>query len=518
MKVSGKSTKLDLSASPVNVVIVDGDLEIEKTFTYTTTGTTPTSVVEGLKEVKFIGDGTLKVPAYTLGANDAKVYTAKVNKLTIAEGAKVTVSGEINAILNEIEIENDAVLEIPAEAKLTIDYAKFDFVTVAAGKTIGKVNVGGTLVMPDKNGNKTTGVISNPNTTSIALAKEGLLLGTKFDSDAPTASDTAIRGVLKPLIEAWVRYTSPTDLENSTDNTWEGLTVAELAKCPWNIADNAWKSNAKSSKDFTFVADFVKNYNALTEATTDDITVDGVGAWMNIAANKTNIEAVIATIKSESDAALAAKIAVALEGNKWTNFVYTKLTSAQTMKAIYKNNGDKELAADKMLTEFDIELDNLTNSALATIPVGSLDNAAWLSLQDAMAATTWKAAESSASYLPNYSYIPVYSTSNEYLVVKAYIDMMANKDVQAQTQPSAVAENFKQVSAYLSDLYQRAAKTDAEYYFDKAVTATVTTTILDNAKAFEAYKPEQFQAVLDVVAGELKINVNTLIKPSNGNN
>jgi len=520
LKVSGKSNKIDLSSSPVNVLIVDGDLEIEKTFTYTTTGTTPQTVVEGLKEVKFIGDGTLKIPAYTLAADDTKVYTAKVNKLTVAEGVTVTISGEINAITdkgdtdnNGIYIANDAVLDIPAEAKLTINYASLGFASaVATEKEAGKINVGGTLVLPDKNGHKDTGVIATVPSTNINLAKEGLLLGTKFDSSAPTASDTAVRGVLKPLISAWVRYTSVADLTNETENTWAGVTVAKLAACPWTIADNAWKSNAGSSKTFTFAADFVKAYNALTTATTDDITVEGISAWMGKTENKTNIEAVIATIKSEADAALAANIAVALNGNAWTDNVYTQLTSSQTKKEIYKNNGDKDAVADKMLTEFDEEIENLTNSPLETIPVGKLDNASYLSLKDKMAASTWKVAESSASYLPDYSYIPVYSTSDQYAVVKAYADMLANEYVQTVKPATAVATSFADVAKYLSELYAAAAKEDAEYYFDKAVTAAVTTTVLDNAQTYKAYKPEQFQALVVTMEGIEEVDLDTFIR------
>ena len=168
---------VDLSTSPVTHLVTNVGINLTKTFNYKASATATVNTVKALPILEVNG-GEVKISTTKNTATPA-AYVAQVTKLIV--NGEVNVADEIASVSN-VEIKNDAVLGVPAGAKLTVE--TLDNITTApksGKKEAGKLAVNGTLHLSSTTvaendeiyGGVIEGVYSytNPNNANIILHK-----------------------------------------------------------------------------------------------------------------------------------------------------------------------------------------------------------------------------------------------------------------------------------------------------------------------------------------------------------
>lgn len=164
----GKTTEaLDLSASPVNYLVANADVEIGKTYTWTdNSGSTAVTNIYPLETLE-VTDGIVTLAARTGAGTEASPYVYPAQVANLIVNGEVDIDGEMySPMIEKLTVNAGGVFGVPADAMLQILLAdiKTEASKVVDEKTLaaGKVSVVGTLLLEDKHSSNAVGVTTWP--------------------------------------------------------------------------------------------------------------------------------------------------------------------------------------------------------------------------------------------------------------------------------------------------------------------------------------------------------------------
>ena len=156
---------LDLSASPVNYLVANTDVEIGKTYTWVDkSGTTPKNVTYALQTLE-VTDGIVTLAARTGAGSTASPYAYPAQVGTLVVNGEVEIDGEYySPMISNLQVNAGGVFGVPADALLQISLEKITTAPEDTDKKLaaGKVSVVGTLVFTEKNPANAEGVTTWP--------------------------------------------------------------------------------------------------------------------------------------------------------------------------------------------------------------------------------------------------------------------------------------------------------------------------------------------------------------------
>ena len=164
--LAGKTTEaLDLSASPVNYLVANADVEIAKTYTWTDSSASPAVTNIYPLQTLEVTNGIVTLAARTGAGTTGSPYVYPAQVANLIVNGEVEIDGEVyTPMIGALNVNAGGVFGIPADAYLKIALANITTATADTEKELaaGKVSVVGVLEFTEKNASNAAGVTTWP--------------------------------------------------------------------------------------------------------------------------------------------------------------------------------------------------------------------------------------------------------------------------------------------------------------------------------------------------------------------